>query len=73
MKSIAGDYNPNSLCSSNDIGKIAFSEFMDPPNQVETINFTFHMIDDVRQKDEQFTNVLSLMRNGTLTMKNVNS
>ena len=73
MKSIAGDYNLNSLCSSDDMWTIAFSEFMDPPNQVESINFTFHMIDDVRQKDEQFKNILSLMRNGKLTMKNVNS
>ena len=40
---------------------------MDPPNQLKTINFTFHITDVVRQKDEQFKNILSLMRNGTLT------
>ena len=67
MKSIADDSNPNSSCSSDAIGKIAFSEFMDLPNQLETINFTFLMTDVVRQKDEQFKNILSLMRNGTLT------
>ena len=67
MKSIADYSNLNSSCSSDAIGKIAFSEFMDPPNQLETINFTFRMTDVVRQKDEQFKNILSLMRNGTLT------
>ena len=50
MKSIADNSNPNSSRSSDAIGKIAFSEFMDPPNQLETINFTFHMTDVVRQK-----------------------
>ena len=67
MKSIADDSNPNSSCSSDGIGKITFSEFMDPLNQLETINFIFHMTDVVRQKDEQIKNILSLMRNGTLT------
>ena len=67
MKSIADDSNPNSPCSSNAIGKIAFSEFIDPPNQLETINFTFNMTDNVRQKDEQIKHILSLMNNGTLT------
>ena len=51
MKSIADDSNPNSSCSSDDIRKITFSEFMDPLNQLETINFTFHMTDVVRQND----------------------
>ena len=54
MKSIADDSNPNSSCSSDAIGKIAFSEFMDPPNELETINFTFHMTDVVRQKVNSF-------------------
>ena len=67
MKSITDDSNPNSLCSSDAIGKIAFSDFMNPLNQLETINFTSHMTDVARQKDEQFKNILSLMRNGTLT------
>ena len=67
MKSIGDDSNPNYSCNPDAIGKIAFSEFMDLPNQFETINFTFHMTDVVRQKDEQFKKVLSLMRNGTLT------
>ena len=57
MKSIADDSNPNSSCSTDAIGKITISEFMDPPNQLETINFTFHMTNVVRQKDEQFKNI----------------
>ena len=48
MKSIADKSNPNSSCSTDAIGKLAFSEFMDPPNELETINFTFHMTDVVR-------------------------
>ena len=55
--------------SADAIGTIAFSEFMNPSNQFRTINFTFYMTDVVRQKDEQFKNVLSLMRNGTLNSK----
>ena len=47
MKSIADYSNLNSSCSSGATGKIAFSEFMDPPNQLETINFTFRMTDVV--------------------------
>ena len=41
MKSIADDSNPKSSFSSDAVGKIAFSEFMNPPNELETINFTF--------------------------------
>ena len=66
MKSIADDCLPKSSCSADAIGTIAFSEFMDPPNQSETVNFTFHMTDVVRQKDKDFKKVLSLMRTGTL-------
>ena len=54
MKSIANDSNTNSSCSAGAIGTIAFSEFMDTPNQSETVNFTFHMTDVVRQKDKEF-------------------
>ena len=54
MNSIADDFNPNPSCSADAIGTIFFSEFMDPPNQSETVNFTFHMTDVVRQKDEEF-------------------
>ena len=50
MKTITDDCNSNSSCSADSIGKII--EFIDPPNQLETINFTFHMTDVVRQKDE---------------------
>ena len=70
MKSIANDSNTNSSCSAGAIGTIAFSEFMDTPNQSETVNFTFHMTDVVRQKDEHFKKVLSQMRNGTLDSEN---
>ena len=52
MKSIADDSNPNSSCSSDAIGIITFSAFMDSLNQLETFNFIFHMTDVVRQKDE---------------------
>ena len=52
MKSIADDFNPNSSCSSDAIGIITFSAFMDSLNQLETFNFIFHMTDVVRQKDE---------------------
>ena len=47
-KSIADDYNPKYPCSADAIRTIAFSEFMDPLNQSETVNFTFHMTDVVR-------------------------
>ena len=67
MKSITDDSNPNSSYSSDTIRKITFSEIMDPPNELETINFTFHMADVVSQKDKKFKNILFLMRNGTLT------
>ena len=50
MKSIADDCNPKSPCSVDAIGTIAFSESMNPPNQSETVNYTFHMTDIVRQK-----------------------
>ena len=73
MKSIADDSNPNYSYSSDAIVQITLSEFMDPPNELETINFTFHMADVVSKKDKQFKNILSLMRNGTLTNENVNS
>ena len=57
MKSIAVDCDPKSPCSADAIGTIAFSEFMDLPNQSETVNFTFHMTDVVRQKDKEFKKV----------------
>ena len=65
MKSIADD----SQISSNNadgIGKYAFSDFMNPPDSSETINYTFHMTDVIRQNDEEFKNILSSMRKGTL-------
>ena len=67
LKSIADDSNPISLCRFDTITKFSFSEFIHPPNQLETIKFIFHMIDVVKQKNEQFKNILSLMRNGTST------
>ena len=48
MKSIADNSIPNSSCSADAIGTITFSEFMNPSNQSETINFTFYMTDVVR-------------------------
>ena len=63
MKLIAADSNPNLSYSADVIGTIEFAEFMEPPNQSETINFTLHMTDLIRQKDEEFKNVLYLMRN----------
>ena len=66
MKLITDDSNPNFSCSSDAIGKISFSELIDPSNQLKTVNFIFYMTDVVRQKDEQYENILSLMRNVTL-------
>ena len=48
MKSSADDCNPKSFCSADAIRTIAFSEFMDPPNQSDYVNFTFYMTDVVR-------------------------
>ena len=67
MKSIADGSNSNYSCSADAIGKISFSEAMDPLNQLEIINFLFHMTDVISQKHNQFKHILSLMRNGTLT------
>ena len=67
MKSIADDSSSNSSCTADTIGEIAFSAFMDPPNQLETFNFIFHMTDVVSHEDQQFKHILSLMRYGTLT------
>ena len=69
MKLITDDSNPNFSCSSDAIGKISFSELIDPSNQLKTVNFICYMTDVVRQKDEQFKNILSLMINGTSTNK----
>ena len=43
---------------------------MNSSNQLETINFTFHMTNVVRQKDGKFKDILSLMINGTLMIDN---
>ena len=59
MKSISDGSNPNTSV-----------EFMNPPNQLETVNFTFHMIDVIKQKDGNFKDILSFMRNGTLMIEN---
>ena len=40
---------------------------MDPPNQLETINFTFYITDVVREKDGTFKDTLSLITNESLT------
>ena len=48
MKSIAD----NSQISSNDadgVGKYSFIDFMNPPDSSETINYTFHITDDIRK------------------------
>ena len=58
MKSIVNDSNPNSSCSADTTSKIAFSKFIYPHNQLESINFILHMTDVVRKKDEQFKNIL---------------
>ena len=39
---------------------------MNPPDSSETINYTFYMTDVIRQNDEEFKNILSSMRKGTL-------
>ena len=66
MKSIADD----SQISSNNadgVGKYAFSDFMNPLDSSETINYTVHMTDVIKQNDEEFKNILSSMRKGTST------
>ena len=40
---------------------------MNPPDNSETINYTFHITDVIRQNDEEFKNILSSMRKGKLT------
>ena len=40
---------------------------MNPPDSSKTINYTFHMTDVIRQNDEEFINIISSMRKGTLT------
>ena len=57
IKLIADD----SQISSNNadgVGIYAFSDFMNPPDSSETINYTFHMTDVIRQNDVEFKNVL---------------
>ena len=47
MKLIVDD----SQISSNNVdgvGKYAFSDFMNPPNSSETVNYTYHMTDVIR-------------------------
>ena len=51
-KSIGVNSNTNKSCSADAIGKIVFSEFMDPSNQLKIVNFTFHMTYIVRKRDE---------------------
>ena len=53
-KSIPGDSNPKTSCSADDIGEIDISEFMNPPNEHEIVNFIFHMIDVVMEQDNYF-------------------
>ena len=58
-----------SQISSNDasgVGRYAFSDFTNPPNSSETINYTFHMNDVITQNDKEFKNILSSMRKGSL-------
>ena len=65
MKLITDD----SQISSNNadgVGKYAFSNFINPLNSSGTINYTFHIADVIRQNDEEFKNILSSMRKGTL-------
>ena len=38
---------------------------MNPPNELEIVNFKFHMTNVVRQKDENSKDTLSSMRIGT--------
>ena len=56
MKSIVDD----SQIASNDadgVEKYVFSDFMNPPNSIETFNYTFHMNDVIRKNDEEFKNI----------------
>ena len=63
MKSIINDSDPKTSCSTDSIGKTSISEFMNLPNELESVNFIFHMIDVVRKKDGNFKDILSSMIN----------
>ena len=65
MKSIADDFNLKTSCSTDSICKISLSEFINPPNELETVNFTFHLTNIVRQRVEVFKDILSSTRNRT--------
>ena len=57
MKSIADD-SQISLNNADGVGRYAFSDLMNPPYSSESINYTFHMTDVIRQNDVEFKNVL---------------
>ena len=67
MKSIL-DYSQIPSNNADGVGKYAFSDFINPPDSSETINYTFHMTDVIRKNDEEFKNILSSMKKVTLTI-----
>jgi hypothetical protein len=53
--------------TSDAAGKIAFSDFINPPNEDEVESYTFYMDEVLRQSDNEFKTLLQNMRNGTMT------
>ena len=53
-------------CTSDASGKVAFSDFINPPNDVEVESYTFYMDEVLRQSDPEFKTLLHNMRNGTM-------
>ena len=56
MKSIA-DVSHISLNNADGVGRYVFIDFMNLLNSSETINYTFHMTDVIRQNDKEFKNM----------------
>ena len=66
MTTIADDPDSKKSYNDDDVWTLSLSEFMIPPNEHETVNYSFHITDVVRQKCENFKNILSSMRKRTM-------
>ena len=54
MTPIASESDPKTSSSADGIGNISLFDFMNPRNELEHFNFTFHNTDVVRKKGEFF-------------------
>jgi hypothetical protein len=52
--------------TSDAVGKIAFSDFVNPPNDADVESYTFYMDEVLRQSDTEFKDLLDNMRNGSM-------